>query len=82
MPPTEAAGDAAALLALVAAQEGLSAARACKRLGLSRSELQRLLALLGAADTLGGLDLLEVRDAGERATLWLSARARAARDAS
>jgi formate dehydrogenase accessory protein FdhD len=77
-----AAGDerepAAALLALVSAEEGLSLARACKRLGLARSQLQRLLVALGA-DALGGQDLLEVRGDGARETLWLTPRARLVR---
>ena len=61
----------AALLALVTAEEGLSAARACKRLGLSRSELQRCLTRLGPETSIGGLDLVRVEDEGERETLWL-----------
>jgi formate dehydrogenase accessory protein FdhD len=75
-PPPDAA--LAALLALVAAEDGLSAARACKRLGLSRSELQRLLVQLGPEPALGGLDLLEQRRDGGRDTLWLTPRARQA----
>jgi chromosome segregation and condensation protein ScpB len=61
----------AALLALVAAEEGLSTARACKRLGLSRSQLQRHLTRLGPDTRLGGLDLVRVADEGDRETLWL-----------
>ena len=53
----------AALLALVAAEPGVSAARACKRLGLSRSELQRWLTMLGP-------DAVRIDDDGERQTLW------------
>lgn len=71
---------AAALLALVADEEGLSLARACKRLALSRSQLQRLLVQLGADPQLDGLDLLEVRGDATRATLWLTPRARLARE--
>ena len=56
---------AEALLALVAAEPGVSAARACKRLGLSRSELQRWL-------TFGGAQFIRVEDDGERQTLWLA----------
>lgn len=70
---------AAALLALVEAEEGLSLARACKRLALSRSQLQRLLVALGPGPRLGGLDLVEVRGESARATLWLTPRARLAR---
>ena len=56
---------AEALLALVAAEPGVSAAKACKRLGLSRSELQRWL-------TFGGAHFIRVEDDGERQTLWLA----------
>ena len=63
-----------ALLALIAAEEGLSAARACKRLGLSRSELQRLLTRLGPDASVGGLDRVRVDNDGERETLWLARR--------
>lgn len=65
-----------ALLHLVASEEGLSTARACKRLGLSRSELLRLLATLGDNAALGGLDLIRVESNAGRDTLWLTARAR------
>lgn len=54
---------AEALLALVAAEPGVSMAKACKRLGLSRSELQRWL-------TFGGARLIRVEDDGERQGLW------------
>ena len=64
------------LLELVASEEGISLARACKRLALSRSELLRLLAPLGADATVGGLDLLRVEPRDGRETLWLTARAR------
>jgi len=67
------------LLDLVAVNEGLSSARACKRLGLSRSELSRLLTALGPDPTIGGLDLLRVQHEGGRETLWLSDRARSVR---
>jgi hypothetical protein len=76
-PPPQA--TAAALLALVEAEEGLSQARACKRLALSRSQLQRLLVALGTDPRQGGLDLVEVRGDTARATLWLTPRARLAR---
>ena len=60
-----------ALLALIAAEEGISTARACKRLGLSRSELQRRLTRLGPEISIGGLDLVRVQAEGDRETLWL-----------
>jgi hypothetical protein len=69
----------AELLALVAEAEGLSTARACKRLGLSRSELLRCLAELGDDAAVGGLDLVRVQREGDRETLWLTERARVAR---
>jgi DNA-binding IclR family transcriptional regulator len=72
--------DAAArLLYLLALEDGISAARACKRLGLSRSELQRLLVQLGDHAELGGLDLVRVVHEDGRDKLWLSERAHAAR---
>lgn len=70
------------LLALVARHDGISAARACKQLQVSRSELLRVLASLGSDPQLDGLDLIQVREDQGRETLWLSPRARAARDAS
>jgi FdhD protein len=70
---------AAALLALLEAEDGQSSARLCKRLGCSRSELQRLLARLGADPAVGGLDLVECRRDDGRDTLWLTSRARALR---
>lgn len=68
---------AVALLDLLAREDGISSARACKRLGLSRSELQRLLVGLGADPDFGGLDLVRVAHEHGRDTLRLSARARA-----
>jgi hypothetical protein len=70
------------LLELVARHDGLSSARACKQLQVSRSELLRLLALLGDDPGLGGLDLVRVQQEDGRETLWLTERARAAHDAS
>ena len=61
---------AAAVLALVRAEPGVSAARACKRLGWSRSELQRVLTALGPETSIGGLGLVRVDDADGRDTLW------------
>ena len=69
-----------ALLELVAQEDGLSAARACKRLGWSRSELNRCLSELGEDAGLGGLGLIRVEQDQARATLHLTARARAARE--
>lgn len=66
------------LLALIAADEGLSVARACKRLGLSRSELQRMLVALGDDVSLGALGLVRVEQREGRALLWLSESAKAA----
>lgn len=62
-----------ALLALVGAEPGLSTARACKRLGWSRSELQRALARLGPEPSVGGLDRVRVQHEDGRETLWPSA---------
>lgn len=73
--------DAAlALLQLLAAEDGQSLPRVAKRLGLAGSELQRLLAALGADPRFDGLDLVEQRveqDAQrERVLLWLTAKGR------
>jgi hypothetical protein len=67
------------VLDLLARDGECSVARLCKRLGLARSELQRLLLVLSApVDALGdGLDLVERHEAGDRAMVTLSARGRA-----
>lgn len=62
---------AVALMELLVQEEGLSPARACKRLGIARSELQRLLALLGDDPALGGLGLVELRVVDDHARLFL-----------
>jgi DNA-binding IclR family transcriptional regulator len=62
---------AAALLQLLVQEDGLSPARACKRLGIARSELQRLLAALGDDPALGGLGLVELRATGDHQRLYL-----------
>ncbi len=69
------------LLELIAEQEGegFSAARACKRLGLSRSELQRMLVILGEDHALGALGLVMVEHSEGRQLLRLTEKARAAR---
>jgi hypothetical protein len=72
----------AALLELVASEEGVSLARACKRLGLSRSELLRQLAQLGPDAGVGGRDLVRVETRDGRDLLWLTERAQRARRAS
>jgi len=68
------------LLELIVEQEGegLSAARACKRLGLSRSELQRMLVTLGEEQSLGALGLVRVEQRDGRQLLWLTENARTA----
>lgn len=71
---------ALALLRLLAGEDGLSPARASKKLGLGASELQRLLVALGDDPRYGGLGLVEAREEphrdGSRVRLWLSARGR------
>ena len=62
---------AAALLELLVQEDGLSPARACKRLGIARSELQRLLAVLGDDAALGGLGLVELRATDDHERLHL-----------
>ena len=61
------------LLAWLHARPGSSVARTCKQLGLSASELWRLLAAIdGSIDD--GLDLVEIIDREGHARLRLSAR--------
>ena len=75
--------DAAlALLRLLHAEDGVPLHRATKRLGLSVSEVQRLLAALGPDPRYDGLDLVEARHEGERVRLWLTAKGRQLGDAA
>jgi hypothetical protein len=69
--------QAAALLAMLARDDGPSLPRAAKALGLRTSELQRLLVALGDDPRLPGLALVEARVDGERTRLWLTAKGRA-----
>jgi DNA-binding IclR family transcriptional regulator len=64
--------SALALLRLLAAEDGQSLHRVAKRLGLSLSELQRLLTALGPDPRYDGLDLVEQREDGERTLLFLT----------
>lgn len=66
----------AALLRYLADHGDASAARVCKQLGLARSELQRLLAVLGDDAALGGLGLVRATEDGSRDRLALTARGR------
>jgi DNA-binding IclR family transcriptional regulator len=66
----------AELLRFVAGREGASTARASKQLGLARSELQRLLAVLGEDPALGGLGLVRTTADGAREHLALTPRGR------
>ncbi len=76
--------SAAALLDLLGRDGESSLPRLCKRLGLSRSELARLLLVLadpddrdGAGAAADGLGLVEQRDTGGRTLVALTARGRA-----
>ena len=60
------------LLRFVAGHDGTSSARACKQLGLARSELQRLLVVLGDDDALGGLGLVATERVDDRLLLRLT----------
>lgn len=62
----------AALVRFVADNEGVSAARTGKQLGLSQSELLRLLAMLGTESSLGGLGLIASHEEGSRRLLRLT----------
>jgi formate dehydrogenase accessory protein FdhD len=73
--------ELSAIAELVSAEEGLSTARACRRLGMSRSELLRALVMLSQPPAEGGLGLIERRQEAQRETLWLTESARMARQA-
>lgn len=60
------------LLELVEANPGISSARACKRLALSRSEFQRLLLVLGDDAAMGGLGLVRIESEPPPSRLWLN----------
>lgn len=62
----------AGLLRFVADNDGASSARACKQLGLARSELQRLLVVLGDDGGLGGLGLVATELVDDRLLLRLT----------
>ena len=73
----EPAGADARALELIAYLAGnaqpVSAGRVCKSLGLSRSELNRLLVALGNSPGCEGMGLVDSTREGERDLLWLSA---------
>lgn len=64
------------LLQLLATEDGQSIHRVAKRLGLSLSELQRLLTALGPDPRFDGLDLVGQRGEGDRILLWLTDKGR------
>jgi DNA-binding IclR family transcriptional regulator len=63
----------AALIRFVGNNDRVSVSRAAKQLGLSQSELLRLLALLGEDRSVGGLGLIASHDEGSRRLLGLTA---------
>jgi DNA-binding IclR family transcriptional regulator len=63
----------AAVLRFIDDNDGVSVARAAKQLGLSQSELLRLLAVLGEDRSLGGLGLVALQDENSRRLLRLTA---------
>lgn len=74
--------DALALLREIAELGEMSTARVAKRLGLQQSQLQRLLSVLGADPSVGGLDLVEVVPDGARTLLRLTPQGRDLLDAA
>ncbi|HSD37086.1 MAG TPA: hypothetical protein VLC92_06235 [Rhodocyclaceae bacterium] len=64
--------EAAALLSLLRDDDGMSIHKACKKLGLSMSEMMRLLTLLGDDAAVGGLNLVMRREDGARTLLFLT----------
>ena len=69
--------DAATLLALLQNEDGMSIHKACKKSGLSMSEMMRLLTVLGEDVTVGGLNLVARREDGARTLLFLTEDGRA-----
>ena len=65
--------EAAALLGLLQDEDGMSIHKACKKLGLSMSEMMRLLTVLGDDAAVGGLNLVTRREDGARTLLCLTA---------
>jgi len=63
----------ATVIRFVGDNDNVSASRAAKQLGLSQSELLRLLAVLGEDRSVGGLGLIATRDDGPRRLLELTA---------
>ncbi|HET9482728.1 MAG TPA: hypothetical protein VFO79_02125 [Xanthomonadales bacterium] len=68
---------ALALLRLLAEEDGIAIHRATRRLGVSLSELQRMLTALGDDERYDGLGLVVAREDGERTRLWLTEKGRA-----
>jgi formate dehydrogenase accessory protein FdhD len=64
------------LLALLAAEKEMSAARAAKKLGVPQSQLRRILSYLGDSAALQGLGLVRVVEDEERLMLALTAEGR------
>jgi len=62
----------AAVVQFIADNDGVSVSRVARRLGLSQSELLRLLAVLGEDGSVGGLGLVVARDDGPRRLLSLT----------
>jgi DNA-binding IclR family transcriptional regulator len=60
------------LIHFIAENEGAPVSRAAKQLGLSQSELLRLLVVLGDDRSMGGLGLVAARDEGPRRLLSLT----------
>jgi len=67
----------AILIRFVGDHGNVSVPRTAKQLGLSQSELLRLLAMLGEDRSLGGLGLIATREDGSRRLLELTADGRA-----
>lgn len=65
------------LCVLLASEQAVSTSRAAKTLGLSMSQLQRLLTVLGDDASFGGLGLVEMQRDGDRVLLRLTDKGRA-----
>jgi predicted transcriptional regulator len=64
------------LLRLLADEDGQSIHRVARALGMSLSELQRLLSAMGSDPRYDGLDLVTLTPDGPRLKIWLTDRGR------
>ncbi|MHB8253057.1 MAG: hypothetical protein ACYDEV_05030 [Acidiferrobacter sp.] len=66
-----------ALMRELCLSEPVSMAKVTKTVGIRRSQMERLLALLGSSEVLGGLDLVRQETRGPRVMVGLTEKGRA-----